>query len=242
MATTIVSNWRIADFHTHCLPGIDDGAADLSETKQMLQAVADQGAKVVVATPHFYWGAHSVGSFLKQRQATYEVLRPYLSGLPELKLGAEVLLREGISQVDLRPLCLEGTNVLLVELPFMQAPMWLMEELEEITYTQGLTIMLAHLDRYIPWYSTEQIASLLELPGVIVQLNAGALADRRFIKVLKKWLPNVRRLVLGSDMHDPVERVPMLTEAVARMEKKRFSQAWLELIESTTCELLPQLR
>lgn len=242
MATTITSNWRIADFHTHCLPGIDDGAADLSMAKQMLQAVADQGVKAVVATPHFYWGAHSVDSFLEQRRMAYEVVRPHLSGLPELKLGAEVLLREGISQVDLRPLCLEGTDVLLVELPFMRAPGWLMEELENIAYTQGLTIMLAHLDRYMPWYSTERIASLMELPDVIVQLNAEALVDRRFIKVLKKWLPDVPRLVLGSDMHDPVERAPLITEAVARMEKKRFSQAWLELIESTTCELLPQLR
>ena len=236
------SNWLLADFHTHCLPGIDDGAEDVATAKAMLKAVADQGIETVVATPHFYWGDHRVSSFLERRAAAVAALQPHMAGLPKLKLGAEVLLREGISQVDLRPLCLEGTDVLLVELPFMRAPGWLLEELENIAYNQQITIMLAHLDRYMPWYSTERIESLLDLPDVIVQLNADSLADRRFIKDLNKWLPDTPRLVLGSDMHDTKERAPMLEDAMTRMEKKRFGRDWLEQMESTTRELLTELR
>jgi len=233
------SNWRLTDFHAHCLPAIDDGAADVTMAKAMLKVAGDQGVDTVVATPHFYWGDHSVPTFLEQRRAALAALQPHLKGLPKLVLGAEVLLREGISRVDLRPLCLEGTDILLVELPFMRAPGWLIEELENIAYNQQLTIMLAHLDRYMPWYSSERIASLLELPDVIVQLNADSLADRHYIKALSKWLPTPSRLVLGSDMHDTTERAPMLSEAVARMEKKRFSREWLEQVEATTHVLLP---
>ena len=232
------SNWRLVDFHTHCLPAIDDGAEDVATAKAMLKAVGDQGVGAVVATPHFYWGDHSVDTFLQHRRAALEALQPFMAGLPELKLGAEVLLREGISRVDLRPLCLEGTDVLLVELPFMRPPGWLVEELENIAYNQQLTIMLAHLDRYMPWYSTERIGMLLELPDVIVQLNADALADRHYSKALYKWLPTPARLVLGSDMHNTTDRAPVLEQAIARMEKKRFSREWLERMERTTWELL----
>lgn len=236
------SNWLLVDFHAHCLPALDDGAADVEMAKAMLQSSADQGVQTVVATPHFYWGDHQVSSFLEQRKAALAALQPYQKGLPALRLGAEVLLREGISRVDLRPLCLEGTDILLVELPFMRAPGWLVEELENIAYNQQVTIMLAHLDRYMPWYSRERIESLLELPDVIVQLNADALADRRYSKALSKWLASPARLVLGSDMHDASSRAPRWEEAIARMEKKRFSQEWLERMERTTRELLSELR
>ncbi|MBE6807660.1 MAG: hypothetical protein E7527_06635 [Ruminococcaceae bacterium] len=236
------SNWYFADFHTHCLPDLDDGAENVTMATAMLKAAAEQGAQSVVATPHFYWGDHSVGAFLERRKQAYAALQPHLKGLPQVILGAEVLLREGISREDLRPLCLGNSSVLLVELPFIPAPGWLVEELENIAYTQDLTIMLAHLDRYMPWYSSERISALLDLPDVIVQLNADALVDKRYCKALNKWLPYMPRLVLGSDMHDDTHRAPLLDQAVARMEKKRFSQEWLDLIETTTRELLPQLR
>lgn len=236
MATT--SNWYFADFHTHCLPAIDDGAESVTQAKEMCLAAAEQGAKAVFATPHFYWGDHRVATFLEKRQAAYEQLHAALPADFDLRLGAEVLLREGISQVDLRPLCLEGTDVLLVELPFMRAPGWLVEELENIAYNQGITIMLAHLDRYMPWYSAERIRTLLDLPDVIVQLNAEALADRRYLRDLGKWLPPAPRLVVGSDMHDTTHRAPRLEQAMRRMNKKRFSREWLERIEATTDMLL----
>ena len=61
------------------------------------------------------------------------------------------------------------------------------------------------------------------------------------LKSLVKWLPDVNRLVLGSDMHDAGERAPQWDEALARMEKKRFSREWLERMERTTRELLSEL-
>jgi len=36
------------DFHTHILPGIDDGSRDLEETKEMLQEEAAQGVSHIV--------------------------------------------------------------------------------------------------------------------------------------------------------------------------------------------------
>lgn len=200
----------------------------------MLGMVRDQGAVAVIATPHFYWGNHTVADFVDARQQAYDSLMLHKEELPPVLLGAEVLLREGISKQDLRPLCIEGTNILLVELPFIRPPYWLFEELEEIAYTQRLTIMLAHLDRYLPWYSTEKLDRLMELPGVIVQINAEMLVDRRDFRVLQKWLGTPNRLVLGTDMHDPEGRAPMLDRAVHTLSRTRTGRVWLERIALTT--------
>jgi len=232
MATTSNS---LVDFHSHCLPAVDDGAANVEIASAMLQMVQKQGAKAVIATPHFYWGHHTVADFLQKRQEAYDSLYGCQKSLPPILLGAEVLLREGISKVDLRPLCIDGTRILLVELPFMRPPVWLFEELEEIAYTQRLTIMLAHLDRYMPWYSGEKLERLLELPGVIVQINAEMLTTRRDFRALRKWLRHQpERLVLGSDMHNTTERAPLLDKALRTLSSGRTGRVWLDLIEDTT--------
>lgn len=235
MATATRSNATLVDFHSHCLPAVDDGAADVASARAMLGLARQQGAAAVVATPHFYWGHHTVEGFLAARQAAYDSLMVHKNELPQLLLGAEVLLREGISKVDLRPLCLEGTDILLVELPFMRPPYWVFDELEEIAYTQRLTIMLAHLDRYMPWYSAEKLEKLMELPGVIVQINGDMLVDRRDFRALRKWLGRLPRyLVLGSDMHDSVDRAPRLDRAVRTLSRGRTGREWLQQIAYTT--------
>ncbi len=40
------------DLHSHVLPGLDDGAADLDEAVAMGRAAAEDGIRVLAATPH----------------------------------------------------------------------------------------------------------------------------------------------------------------------------------------------
>ena len=229
------NNAAWTDFHSHCLPNLDDGAADVKTSVAMLREVAQQGVTRVAATPHFYIGEHSASAFFRERQRAYEEIRPYLTGdMPEVLLGAEVLIREGISRYDLRPYCLQGTNILLVELPFMAPPYWVLEELEGLALGQGLTLMLAHLDRYLSWYSRDQLEALLDLPGVIVQLNADSAADKRGFRHVCDCLPLADRLVIGSDMHNLTHRAPCIGQAIKVMSKQREGRRWLDRIARTT--------
>ena len=41
------------DFHSHVLPGLDDGSANLEESIALLESSREQGIEAVVATPHF---------------------------------------------------------------------------------------------------------------------------------------------------------------------------------------------
>ena len=56
------------DFHTHILPGIDDGSRNIDMTVAMLSEEVSQGVTAVVATPHFYANRTSVAAFLERRE------------------------------------------------------------------------------------------------------------------------------------------------------------------------------
>ena len=58
---------QVIDFHSHILPGIDDGSKNVEESLQMLRMMAKQGITHVVATPHFYPQHDTPESFLKRR-------------------------------------------------------------------------------------------------------------------------------------------------------------------------------
>ena len=62
------------DFHSHFLPGMDDGSRSVSESINMLKALEKQNIDIVVATPHFYLDMNSVSSFLKRREEFHEKL------------------------------------------------------------------------------------------------------------------------------------------------------------------------
>ena len=53
------------DFHTHILPGLDDGARDVEMSALMLKSLRDQGVERVVLTPHFYSDQPPVSSFIQ---------------------------------------------------------------------------------------------------------------------------------------------------------------------------------
>jgi protein-tyrosine phosphatase len=55
------------DFHTHILPGIDDGSKNIEMTMEMLEEEARQGVTEICATPHFYAHRMSFDSFLEKR-------------------------------------------------------------------------------------------------------------------------------------------------------------------------------
>jgi protein-tyrosine phosphatase len=233
-----VGKRTMIDFHSHCLPVMDDGAVDLAESVGMLCESFRQGVDTVVATPHFYRNQETVKSFLARREESFKQLESSIPQGLTVLTGAEVLLFEGLSRLDLRPLCIAGTNHILLEMPFMPPPAWLYEELENIALGQRLDVILAHVDRYMPWYSKEKIASVLDFPGLTVQLKAEAFLDAGVYRALRRWLPEPKRLVLGSDMHHLDRRPPNLAQACQKMQRKAVGRRWLSKIEQNSNSLL----
>ena len=167
----------IVDFHSHILPGIDDGSASAEESIAMLRMETEQGIDCVVATPHFYAHHDTPEGFLARRQEAEIRLREAMDGLeemPEIILGAEVYFFPGISDSDAIPELTIGYNrCILIEMPPSPWSQNMYSELEEIQARWGITPIIAHVDRYLNLLTTYGIPQRLEELPVLVQANAG---------------------------------------------------------------------
>ncbi len=231
----------VIDFHSHVLPGIDDGSPDVETSLEMLRLSADQGVEAMAATPHFYAWRNRVERFLECRQRSFEQLAPQLlPGLPRLYLGAEVAFFEGISESrQLEQLTLEGTNVLLLELPFRPWQDRDLDEVEALMQRRGFRVVLAHLERYQMF--PENRALLLELMDLPlqVQINAESLLSWRGRGKLLKWFRSGQAHLLGSDCHGAEYRPPNVGQGRAIL-KKKLGQELLDRMDRAGARLLPE--
>ena len=225
MSQLLIEEVCMIDFHTHILPGIDDGSKDLTETMAMLEEEKKQGVDVVVATPHFYARHSSVHHFLEKRRSAMEKVEDLLAshpGLPSVICGAEVYYFPGMGRADQLPqLTVQGTDLLMLEMPFSQWTDQVLTDVREILRMQELKVILVHLERFFPYQKDKRIwEEVLSLP-IIVQVNTCALSEgfmqrRTALRMLKLGLPTV----LGSDCHHIDRRVPDMEQGIAVIEKK----------------------
>lgn len=197
------------DFHTHILPQIDDGSQSESQSYRMLQLEARNGVDIVLATPHFYPDDLSIEEFVEEREDALNRLRAYIAqegkdeSLPKILKGAEVLLgTETVYQKNLRELAIEGTDYILIEMPYDDWPEWVYQSVEAIYIRHKLMPIIAHVERYIPMQKdTEQIVRLLSIEGVLGQMNTRSLLYRDSNRLCHKLIENHLVHVLGSDAH-----------------------------------------
>lgn len=197
------------DFHTHILPCMDDGSDSIKTSLSMLRAEAKQGIEAVVLTSHFYAQQNSPEVFLERRQRAWHQLQPYLwPELPDAYLGAEVQYFEGICSVDgIRELRIEGTEYLLLEMPFCHWPNRVVEDVLELNEWNGVQIVLAHIERYINM-QPKDIWQYLRNGGILMQSNVSFFENWRTRHKAMSMLANGEIHFLGSDCHNMNTRRP----------------------------------
>ncbi len=190
------------DFHSHILPGADHGSDGIKTSRGQLDVISSHGIKRVVATPHFYPTADNVNTFLKRRGECADALRSVMhEGDPEILLGAEVLICDGIERMDgLESLAVDGTKCILLEMPMTRWTDRTYETVEAIS-SNGFDVVMAHIDRYDPKYIDE----LMTL-DVFAQLNPGTFETRKGRKFAAKWLEAGKVVAVGSDLHGASDR------------------------------------
>lgn len=210
------------DFHSHVLPGIDDGSKSIEESVQMLAASARQGIAHIVATPHFYPSEISPECFLDRRaQAAEQLQTVWQPEFPKLLLGAEVYYFEGISRVEgLEALRIEGTSLLLLEMPFHTWSDRMAAEIRALHNRSGFTVLLAHIERYLRLQKGAVWDELLEA-GVLMQSNASFFLRWSSKHKAIHMLDAGRIHLLGSDCHNMKERAPRMGDALAVLGEQR---------------------
>lgn len=225
----------IVDFHSHILPGIDDGSASVEESIAMLQMEASQGIRKVVATPHFYPRHDAPEKFLARRAEAEMRLRQALGeqkDIPEIICGAEVYFFPGISDCDALPeLTIAGKGYILIEMPPSPWTHQMYAELEEIRARWDIVPIVAHVDRYMSLLNTHGIPQRLEELPVLVQANAGFFLRAASRARALRMLENDQIQLLGSDCHNLTSRPPNLEKALQIIERRSVAEV-VQRVES----------
>lgn len=167
------------DFHSHILPGIDDGATDINNAVRLATAMKEWGFDRVTCTPHI----------TNKFRNTPETIRPafeqlqealYVQGVDlDLKMSAEYRIvpqtwPEVLEKGWIMPI---EDRFVLMELPiFDPTDIGDLKPLEEFkkVVSMGLTPLLPHPERYF-YLSRRELMEFLEA-GVRIQSNYGSLA------------------------------------------------------------------
>lgn len=189
------------DWHSHILPGVDDGIPSMEESLEVLKAYENMGVKRVWLTPHIMEDFPNEVNDLRTR---FEELDLEYDGPIELKLAAENMLdslfEERLANNDFLTIGEEG-NHLLVETSYFSPPMNFDDLIDEIK-SAGYFPVLAHPERYR--YMSERDYKELRERNVMFQTNMLSLVGMYGDTARKKaeWLLKNDMIDLtGSDLH-----------------------------------------
>lgn len=196
------------DFHSHILPGIDDGAVDIDTSVFLAESMKDWGFERITCTPHITSKYRNTPETIRR---AFEQLQEalYVRGTDlDLKMSAEYRLvpetwPEVLEKNWLMPI---EDKFILMELPIhrREEMSWIkpLDEFKKIL-SSGLIPLLPHPERYF-YLSESELMSFIEA-GVQIQSNYGSLAGLYGSEAQD----NARRLIagglvshFGTDMHN----------------------------------------
>ena len=189
------------DWHSHILPGVDDGVQTMEEALRILKRYEELRIKEVWLTPHIMEDIPNTTAHLKER---FIELQTAYQGHVTLNLASENMLdnlfEERLEKKDLLPIG-EHKDHLLVETSYFNPPMGLYDILQHIQ-SKGYYPILAHPERYT--YMGKEDYRKLKAMGIKFQLNIPSLAGIYGKEARKKaeWLTEQNLYDLhGTDLH-----------------------------------------
>lgn len=211
------------DWHSHILPGVDDGIRTMDESLATLDVFEEHGVRKVWLTPHVMEDSPNTTQRLRERFAD---LKEAYKGNIELALASENMLdslfEERLRNNDFLPIGVKGEH-LLVETSYVNPPFG-MDSMIEGIFAAGYTPILAHPERYR--YMDENDYRKWKSRGVLFQANYisliggyGETARKKLEWMLKEGMINLT----GSDVHRKfvfehvIEKSPKRTEPLRQL-------------------------
>ncbi len=225
----------LIDFHSHILPGIDDGSPNAEMSDKMLLMEKEHGIGKIVLTPHFYLHEQSVSRFLEKRAGAIEKFAPLAEkqGI-EVKYGAEVLYTKSLADQELEKLCIGDTHYMMIELPYQRLSDRFINEFRSFAGSifPDIILILAHAERYLSFTSEESVYEIMNT-DMLVQLNSG---DFRAFSKSAKFMYGLLRdglaHLLGTDCHNITSRPPNMPTAQKAIGKKISPHCFSKLMHN----------
>jgi protein-tyrosine phosphatase len=188
----------VIDIHSHLLPGVDDGSANIETSIAVLQRFARHGIEVLVCTPHLQASRASEAPYEHHRQLLAELIAA-APATPELRLGWEIMLDRPGCDLSAPELRLGGAKAVLVEFPRAYLPVGTTDELDRIRRS-GVVPVVAHPERY--YGCTLDTVRSWRDAGAVIQTDATMLLARGPMTELAKSLLEAGLVdCLASDNH-----------------------------------------
>lgn len=207
------------DWHSHILPGVDDGIKNLKDSLDVLKRYEETGIRKVWLTPHVMEDYPNTPESLRER---FSELKDAYTGSIELRLASENMLdslfEERLKNNEFLPIGDAGKH-LLVETSYMNPP-YGMDDMIDGAIGLGYTVVLAHPERYR--YMEEGDYYKWKERGLLFQTNFMSLVDGYGEAARKKceWLLKEGMIdICGSDLH----RLSFFDHCVAQRPKKSNS-------------------
>lgn len=193
------------DFHSHLLPGIDDGAKTIADTINLVTDLQKMGITQIITTPHVMknvWD-NTRERIEKKHAQTAQTLQEKGIQLP-FRAAAEYLMDGNFTELfQSQPLLTLKDNYVLVEMSYINPPIQLYEIIFDLQVA-GYKPVLAHPERYLFYHSNFSEYQKLKHAGCLLQLNLlsvigyyGAPVAETARQLLKKGLIDFA----GSDVH-----------------------------------------
>jgi protein-tyrosine phosphatase len=218
------------DIHSHLLPSLDDGAANLEESLDMLRSFEAMGYTKLVTTPHIIADFYPNGpdTILPGLAILQEEITSHGIGIT-LSAAAEYYLEDGFVEAveknaDL--LSFGEPKYVLFETAFINEPANLRTIIFKL-FANGYTPVLAHPERYQYFFDAPERVEDIFDSGVLFQIN--------YLSFLQYYAPPVTKLAeylvdtgrvhfLGSDCHKPRH-----IEAMKGLAKSKYWKKALEM-------------
>jgi protein-tyrosine phosphatase len=245
---------RMIDIHSHILPGIDDGAANLEEALALAKAAAKEGITDIIATPHYANGAfmNRAQDIRRHVQEFNEELKR--SGIPlTVHAGQEIRVHHGMLDAwhGGELLTLADTNYILLEMPGSCVPKQMTEWIHELQVL-GLVPVIAHPERNIEVMEDPRLLQQLVAEGAVAQLTTHSLLGA-FGPKIRKTAWELCRMgkahFVASDAHHPQKRSFRMREAYQSIRSELgdgvascFSRNCAKMLKSERVDSIPESR
>lgn len=165
------------DFHSHLLPGVDDGAKTLEDSLQLIKGLLALGIEQIITTPHLHYYSYPNNTSDSLQKSFDPFYKAVITELPQLNisLGAEHLLDDNFLKILRKKRILPVfSNHLLIELGYKAPPPNLHEILFEIQI-KGFVPIIAHPERYLYYADSLEYFHQLKDWGAYFQMNLSSL-------------------------------------------------------------------
>ncbi|MCQ2181670.1 MAG: hypothetical protein MJY50_06410 [Bacteroidales bacterium] len=196
----------IVDIHNHLLPGVDDGFREVSHSIQAIRAMAENGCRELIFTPHMNPDVYSDESESHFR----EVYKGFSAMIPEsfgikTSLAAEYMVVQGFEDRAEHPeeLLTMPDGSILVEMSYY----FRSENMEQALFNlniAGLKPIIAHPERYLYMSSCLGDFDKFKDIGCRFQMNLASLTGKygpHSIKILCHLLDEGMYDFVATDLH-----------------------------------------